>query len=363
MKILHICHHFYPCVGGLETHLLDLCSHLVKLGHQSDVLCLDTCAKSRKKLKHSEVYKGIGITRIPYLDMKYYKISLPPKMLKMIKEYDIINVHAIGFFSDIFLLTKKIHRKPVILTTHGGFFHTKDMRQLKNFYLKWSKKILKKADKIVATGKVDYKIFSGMPNIELVPDSVNIDTYSKLKRNPKRNTLLHIGRIAKNKRIDLLINAVAKIKRSIPGIKLYVAGEDMEGLQKGLEMYARKLGVEKNVFFLRRVTDKKKLSMLRTCEFFVASSDYESFGISVLEAMASGVPVIANDIEAFRNLIKNGHNGYLADFSRPEEVANLIVKTSKNNLSVVSKNARKSSQQYSWERNIKKIVQIYKDAL
>ena len=241
MRILHVCHHFYPCVGGLETHLLDLCTNLKKAGHTNDVYCLNRCAHSKKRLKPLEIHNGIKIMRVPFTDMKYYKTTLPKQILKTVKKYDIINVHVMGFFSDLLLLTKKIHKKPLILTTHGGFFHTKNAKHVKTLYLKWVRMIFRKADKIIATGKIDYKIFSGLPSVELIPDVIETDKYLKIKRNPVKNTFLHVGRIAKNKRVDLLVDVVSELKKITPDTRLYVIGEDMEGIRKTLEKRIKKM--------------------------------------------------------------------------------------------------------------------------
>jgi len=156
---------------------------------------------------------------------------------------------------------------------------------------------------------------------------------------------------------------VCELKKSVPDIKLYVIGEDMEGITDTLKKKAEHLKVDKNVSFLGRVSDKKRIEMLGECEFFFSSSDYESFGISLLESMASGIPVIASDIKAYRNLVKDGVNGFLLDFSKSEKVAKLILEIRNKDLSKITNNARKSSSEYDWEHAIKKIIKIYESCL
>ncbi|MCK4335996.1 MAG: glycosyltransferase, partial [Candidatus Aenigmarchaeota archaeon] len=152
MKILHVYNHFYPCVGGIERHIEDLCINLIKLGHTSNVCCLNTCGNSKEILKPHEKYKGINIYRIPYKDLKYYKIA--PKVLNIIKKYDVIHVHGLGFFPDILSSTKRLHKRPLILSTHGGIFHTKKMLFLKRLYFNlWSRHKLRKVDRIIAVSR------------------------------------------------------------------------------------------------------------------------------------------------------------------------------------------------------------------
>ncbi len=134
MRILQVADRFYPVVGGVEKHVEDLCFNLIKLGHRADVCCLNRYAHSSKKLKSREIYRGINIYRIPYLKLSAEK-DLPyrvaPKILKIIKPYDIIHVHGLGFFSDTLSITKPFHKKPLILSTHGGMFHTKKPSPIK----------------------------------------------------------------------------------------------------------------------------------------------------------------------------------------------------------------------------------------
>src|SRR3989338_10085444 len=101
MKILHVCNHFYPNVGGIETYVKELSKNLIKLGHTSDVLCLDTKYKG-ETLPREEMVEGIKVFRTGCLDVKFYKLA--PHILKYVKDYDIIHVHAVSFFTDFFSL-------------------------------------------------------------------------------------------------------------------------------------------------------------------------------------------------------------------------------------------------------------------
>jgi alpha-1,3-mannosyltransferase len=361
MRILHVVQHFYPCSGGVEKHIYDLCKNLIKLDHRSDVLCFNTCVYERTKLPNFENIDGINVYRRPYLNLKYYKIS--PFSLKFLKNYDIIHIHSLGFFSDILVLTKYIHKKPLILSTHGAMFHTKKFLKLKNFYFHcWCRFIARGIDKTIAVSKNDERLFSQITkDITFVPNGIDIGSYQNIKRNIEKYSLLYIGRIAKNKRIDNLIQVVHLLKKEIHNVKLYIIGDDWQGIRKDLENMAKERGLSKNVIFTGRISDKEKFRYLGKAQFFVSASAYEGFGISVLEAMAAGIPVIANNIESFRNFIENGENGFIVDYSKPKEVANLILNLIDKDLSKISKNAKETSKEYDWKEVIKRIEKIYID--
>lgn len=361
MKILHVYNHFYPTIGGIERYIEDLCVELIKRGHKSDVCCLERDPVSGKKLPKKEIYKGITIHRIPcILDLKYYKIA--PSILKIVKQYDIIHIHGIGFFSDFLSLTKKIHKKPIILSTHGGIFHTSKLYFLKKIYfLFWERLMLKNFGKIIAVSKNDEKLFSRISKkVIFIPDFIDYKKFSKIKRRPKKGLLIFIGRISSNKRIDRLIELVYSLKSEGKNYELYIAGPDFEGEQKKLEELVRLRGLEKNVKFLGKISEKEKLELLSKAEFFVSASEYEGFGISVIEAMAAGVPVIVNDIEAFRNIIKNGENGFIVDFSNFNDVIYLINIKKRKKLLKISKNEKKTIRKYDVNFILKKIEKIYK---
>ena len=123
MRILHVVRQFYPCVGGIEKYTLDLCRELISRGHVSDVVTLNRTFASKALLPPTDRYQEINIFRVPYFGPNRYKLA--PGVLRFTKGYDLIHVHAIDFFVDFLALTKVWHRKPLVVSTHGGFFHSR----------------------------------------------------------------------------------------------------------------------------------------------------------------------------------------------------------------------------------------------
>lgn len=359
MRILHVCNHFNPCIGGIEKYVEDLCNNLIKSGHTSDVVCLDKCPYSDSKLIFHEKIGGINVYRLPFINIAkpYYQIT--PKVLRFVKNYDIIHVHGIGFFSDILTLTKIFHKKPLILSTHGGIFHTKKIKLMKNFYFNfWCRFIMKFVDKVIAHSKNDERLFSKISKPVLIPYSINFDDFSA-KKTADKNTFLYIGRLSKNKRVDRLLEVASYLKKRIPNFRFYIVGDGNE--RPMLEKKCKDLDLTKNVQFVGEKTGKPLLEYYFRSRFFLSASEYEGFGISVIEAMASGCIVIINDIESFRNFVKNDENGFIIGFSKPKESSELILKIIDNkNLSKISDNAKKTAKEYDWKELIKKIENVYK---
>lgn len=349
---------FYPSIGGVEKQVEDLCIHLKKLGHTSDVLCLNKSPSGKEKLKNYEKYKKIKIFRVPYLDLKFYKPAFIP--LNIIKNYDILHIHGLGFLTDILCLTKRMHKRPVVLSTHGGIFHTKTLLPLKKVYFKlWLRWLFKKIDKIIADSYQDKLLFSEITkNIMVIENSINYSNFANRKK--KKRMMVYVGRISKNKRIDHLIDMLYYLKCKLKKIKLYIVGEDWENLLEKLTKKVKEKNIEESIIFTGKVGEEEKLKIVKQAQFVVSASEYEGFGVSVIEAMAAGCIPLLNDIPVFRHFVKSDQHGLIVNYSKPKEAAKRIYDfIRKINLKKARSNAQKTAKRYDWERNIKKIEKIY----
>lgn len=365
MKILHVCGHFYPCTGGIESYVLDLSKELIRKGHKSDVVCFNTCAYSEEKLPETDIVDGIAVRRMPYLNLKYYKIA--PSLLKYVRDYDMIHIHGVGFFSDYLFLTKWLHRKPLVLSTHGGIFHTKRLSMLKKaYFFVWFRIVASGMGKIFAHSKNDLELFSKISKekCKYIPYSIHFDFFD-IKRKPEKDSLLFVGRISENKRVDNLIKCVAFLQKKNPDVKLYVVGGDW-GKQKELSALAKSLGAEKNILFEGEKHGKALLEYYKKAGLFVLASDYEGFGISAIEAMAAGCVPVLNDIEAFRLFVKDGKNGFLVNFANPEAAAKRIIEIKNlppNIMRKIENAAKNTAKEYGWTNTLKKIENFYGEQL
>lgn len=365
MKILHVTNHFYPCVGGIERYVLDLCRELIKKGHKSDVACLNTCANSKKKLPDEETIDGITVRRMPYLNLKYYKIA--PSVIRLLKDYDIIHIHGVGFFLDFLWITKAMHKKPMILSTHGGIFATKNIGAIKRIYFGTvTRTTLKSMDHVIATGRNEYAIFSKIcKNLKLIEPGIDYGKFSSIKRGHLKNTFLFVGRISKNKRIDNIIKTAGAAKKMSQEIVVRIAGEDWDGSMNDLISLSRSIGAEKNIIFAGKVTDAELMKYYAESQFFVSASEYEGFGISVAESMAAGCIPILNDIKAFRALVDDGKNGFIVDFSDPDSAAKRIIgikNLPEGAKQRIANSAKKSAMKYDWKKISAKIERLYRES-
>lgn len=369
MRVLHVIHNFLPCVGGMEAYLHNLCKYSRKARIECSVVCLNKCPQGNAKLKVHETIDGIKVERIPYIDFGIYKFS--PNVLKKVisSGADVLHIHGIGFFSDFLSITRPIHKKPIVLSTHGGIFHTKAHSKLKGFYFNnWEKFIANGFDVVAACSKNDYALFRKISkNVVLVENGMDYKFFSGAKNKAKPNTFVYVGRISKNKRVDNLIEAIAIVQRKIPNIKLTIAGEDFENLLPNLKNMVNERNLQKNVQFATgKFSPEEVRAFYVGNEFFVSASQYEGFGISAIEAMACGAIPILNDIDSFSDFIKRSGAGFIVTFEDSEVAAKTIlhaIALSRKQKGKLMRKGREFGKEFDWGKKVKEFRKIYSSLL
>ncbi|MBU1939557.1 glycosyltransferase family 4 protein, partial [Candidatus Micrarchaeota archaeon] len=251
MKIVQVTHHFSPCIGGVESVVLETSRRLVEAGHEVSVVCLDRCAKGGKILPGTGEIDGIKITRIPFIDLKYYKIA--PRVLSLITGADLVHVHGVGFFSDYLLALKGVHKLPVIVSTHGGIMHTRKMRVIKAIYGLWMPLMLNRADAVVAVSKNDRDAFSRIcagGKVRLIENGIDYARFANARWKTEKNSFIYVGRLSRNKRVDNLIETFAFLKKAGVEFKLTILGHDFDGIAEKLHGLVEKKGLGGDVMFV-----------------------------------------------------------------------------------------------------------------
>ena len=364
MRVLHVFHHYRPCLGGVETVIYELCRSFKAMGHECSVLCLDSCAGGGKKLPAGEKFPEAGVERLPFIGMQYYKVA--PFGLGKLRGFDVVHVHGLGFFADYLALTKPLHKKPLVLSTHGGIFHTKNISQVKNAYFGLWKSLLSGAfDAVVAVSQQDRELFSGRiqkERLKLVENGIDFERFSGIKRKPQAGMILYFGRIGKNKGLAQLIEAFAAFIRGGGKGRLVIAGEGPKEMVGELKALAKRLGIEKKISFTGRASENGLAGLLSKAEFFASASQYEGFGLTALEAMASGTIPLLNRIPAFEAFVEDGSNGFLVDFADAEkaglQIANAVALSQARKKAFGAK-AGAFASQFDWKGKAMEYERIY----
>ena len=321
MFIVHVVRQFHPGVGGLENVVHELAAAQVSAGHRVRVVTLDRLfnAASRQRLPATETLAGIEIVRIPYFGSSRYPVA--PSVLRHIRSADLVHVHAIDFFFDYLAWTRPIHGRTLVASTHGGFFHTSFAARLKRLWFstltRWS---MKSYAGVAAVSASDFEQFSrvrasGMVCIE---NGANVAKFHDAASSTFRKSILSIGRFAKNKRIDRLIDFVRELRRHDPEWTLTIAGRPGDLTVADVSSLIDSAGLRGAVEIVASPTDGTVKALMRDCSFLASASDYEGFGLTAIEGMSAGLIPLLSDIPPFRRLVANTGLGMIVDYAAPD---------------------------------------------
>ncbi len=367
MKILHVVRQFHPSVGGMESVVTALCDRLRRRGHQCEVVTLRRVWNDHALLPPTDVVDGLRVERIPFVGGRRY--FLAPEVLRFAAGRTIIHVHGIDFFIDFLAATKWRHRTPLVASTHGGIFHTAWAMPAKRVYFHTITRLaLAQADRIICDSAQDDRLFSAIvPAHKRVTISNGVeDAFFGIRKSVDPWLMVMVGRIAEHKGIDRAIDLLPRIRQQVPGARLVIVGPDWEGLQASLDARARARGVADAVSFAGAMDRAALMAYLARAHLVLAPSTFEGFGIAVIEAMASGTLVVANDIEAHRELIQGDQNGILVDFGDEERAVQTVVNALRlpmAQVAVMGERARASVFRFAWDRVVDQVEHVYQETV
>jgi alpha-1,3-mannosyltransferase len=341
---------------------MDLAQESISAGLRVTVLCFNRVKGVDGILPSSEAVGRLAIERVSFLDLTYYKPTVIP--LSVLRSHSLIHVHGIGAPLDYVALMKWAHKKPIVLSTHGGIFHTTAVTAVKRLYfyqfLPW---VMRQVDVVAACSRNDASIFNLVSDrVQLVENAIALKPHLDLSMDHKqKGRCLFVGRLSDNKRIDLLLSAASAARGRGAKFCLRVVGPDVEGKRRQYEDLAITLGLGDHVTFVGNIASDMLLKEYELAEVFVSASQYEGFGIAAIEAKAAGCRLLLQGNEAFGSLFESDGSALLVDFKNPGlagmAFANLINQPSDVDL----QESRWQAERYSWDRKLAVWLRIYRD--
>ncbi|MBD2256616.1 glycosyltransferase [Pseudanabaena sp. FACHB-2040] len=213
----------------------------------------------------------------------------------------------------------------------------------------------------------------GIPSVQTIPFlGIDVSTYSPARRNRQwlkpwlseqeqhNKVLLFLGRLGFEKRVDLLIQAFAKLQEKEPNCSLIIAGDGPDTVVNALKRLAKPIS---NIHFTGFLLGETKANVLASCDVFCSPSPYETFGRTVVEAMASGLPIVTVNSGAVSEYISNRVNGYLVPPDDAEGLANGIGNVLLSNSTGVVEQALKDAKQFSLDQGCENLSRYYQQLL
>lgn len=283
-------------------------------------------------------------------------------------------------------LRKSEKKKILTIHTKGGFYN--EVRNSEGgieLYGKRDTPVLKEkerfvidnADFITFPSQAAMDLFYRQNDVDNNPDKVRIiyngvdvDMITSRKHDRtifqkykiRSNASMYVLNVAEHiaqKNIMTLLSVVASIKQQ-QSMDIFLINIGKGNLSHQLNEFVLHAGLHNNVSFLGHIPNDDILDFMKMCNCFVLTSYHVIFDLVVLEALASGMPVIVSDEGGNREIIKNGYNGYLVDSQNTTNISEAIVSYNKE---VISSNAAKSVKSFSIKSMISQYEQLYKKAL
>jgi len=192
-------------------------------------------------------------------------------------------------------------------------------------------------------------------------NAINVNEFSPEVKTFDGKSVLFVGRFTYRKGIHILLEAFQKVKQKIENAHLMLVGSGY--FSSIADLLIRALNLSKNVSIIGQVKKEKLIEIYQNSHVFVLPSLYgESFGIVLLEAMASKTPVIASDSGGTKELIKNEKTGFIVKKGDAEELSEKIVELllDQNLSKKISTAAFREVKKYDWKNIAKKIEAVYR---
>ncbi len=335
MKIVHVTHSFFPySYGGRERMVFEWCRCIKNKNKVKIFTSSDKIFKTEiKNFEGIKVYYLPSIT-IPLLS-SIYRIPLLLFFFLLKEDFDICHIHDFHHFTSLIsVFVCRIKRKPVILSYHGIYKNKGILSLLTKIYELLFLKLIKNSVKVVIVSsnfskrevislyKIDKNKVVKIPNF-ISSDLLKCSGNFKEKYGIKKY-ILTVGRFSYEKGFEHLLRAFELVSEEFKNLTLVLIG-GKRGYLRVVKKLIHKLNLENRVFILVNASNEDVYSAFKNSAMVVIPSIYEPFGITALEAMFFGKPIVAFNVGGLKEIIKNGKNGILVKPRNFNGLKNAIV--------------------------------------
>lgn len=381
MNIAMITDTYFPDINGVTSSIATLSDSLKNLGHNVYIFTVSEPREMMTKIKKDPtVYR---FPSIPIFFIKPHRATAPfsVKLIRLMRELDIDIIHTqteffmgfVGMNASHYLHLPLVHTYHTMLEdyTHyiaRGYLATPRMAQV------FSRVFCNLADSvIVPTGKVEKSLqtYGVKRPIYVIPTGIDLEPFQRslfgdeeiadLKQSlgidPSHKVILCLGRVAKEKSLDLVVRSMPQIIRNHPDTRLLIVGTGPALHQ--LKSLSSSLGISDKVIFSGAAPYSEIAKYYRLGNVFVSCSVTETQGLTYYEAMASGLPVVARLDESVSSLLRDRYNARLfQDLDTLPGIIDELI-SSPEDLQRYAQNAVASVQEYSASTFAERVLQTY----
>lgn len=384
MNICMVSDLFDTPYGGVPKVIKQLSNKLIEKGNTVTIITSRYKNKAREERKN-----GLVIYRLPSINIPKsegeYALALPS--LERIYEIfrrekiEIVHCHIPSFLAFSCVRTAKKMEIPKIGTHHvlAETFSLNTMFNSENFEFLFYKVLnffYNQLDMLIGPShyainvlrkhglKVRYKIISNGIDLAIFsPNGHYEDFLSKFNLNDESLKILFVGRLMKEKGLEVLINAYYLVNKKIPNTKLILVGKGY--LQNELKKLAVELGLDGKIIFTGFISEEMLKQAYRASDIFVLPSRAETQSLVLLEASAMGLPLVGTRITAIPEMVIDGWNGYTFEPENYEDLARKIIKILSNDRLIerFSKNSLELAKKHEINNSVNELEKVYESLL
>ena len=368
MRIALVSPYDYSVPGGVNNHIGQLAREFNRLDHEARILV----PSSEQVMDKNVINTSSSIVLVPFAG-SIARVSVDPRVYQRTKRilqeghYDVLHLHEP--LTPTLSLAVLRHHDLVPQAICVGTFHA--FREVSRAYYYGApifRRLFKRLDGhiVVSGAALQYHSRYFPADYVVIPNGVDVERFHPDVRPMEqfvdgRPNILFVGRLEKRKGLTHLLDAFAWVKRDIPEARLIIVGayDDLEKIPFVLQ--SQYLGLS-DVHFVGRVTDDELARYYGTADVFCApSTGMESFGIVLLEAMASGVPTVASDIDGYRDVMDDGVQGVLVEPEQPEALAAALVSLLRDpaRRRAMGVAGREKALRYAWRVVAARVLEYY----
>ncbi|MEO8090055.1 MAG: glycosyltransferase family 4 protein [Gemmatimonadales bacterium] len=376
MRIALVTEFYYPHLGGVTEHVHNLARSLNATGHHAIVVTSNMTAprEEHDPLHPTEdpplVYR-IGTSRVIYSAGSFARITTGLRLRDQLRRIllderiDLVHVHC-GLNPMLGLLAPAVADDldiPIVATFHSWFRRS----ALCRIFRRPLQKTLDRHAAAIAVSQpvIDAHARYFSADWEIIPNGVDTDFFQPDHRSapppqPSGPELLFLGRLDPRNGLDTVLAAMPRVLERFPEARLTIAGDGP--LRPVYQRMAAQAGGQAT--FVGRVNGDRPRYYSRA-DLYLCPTTKASFGITLLEAMACGTPLVVSDITGFRELVSGGEEAVLVPMNKPGAWADAIVKllADQDRRATMSEAGRAKAAQYAWPRVAAQVLSVYRRVL
>lgn len=375
MKIGIVTEYYYPLIGGITEHVHHFAIEAKKMGHEPVIvtsLSGDRSTRTAEGIRIVRIGRSLPLFSNGSIARVTVGFGMGRRLRKVFlkEKFDIIHIHS-PFVPSLPLFAQRYANAPVVGTFHTQFdsslFLEVCHRAMRKYYDHLSGKIAV-SHLCVDSMRPFFEKFSNDfdADFDVIPNGVDIDKFDPSNKKIEKfmdgkKNIFFLSRIEPRNGLEYLIKAFQMIREKRDDCRLIIGGSGP--LKKHCERMVPN-ALKNDIHFLGQINGSRP-EYYSTADIFCFPTTKASFGITLLEAMASAKPVVAFSLEAFERIITNGKDGILCGEPSAENLAreiNRLLDDQKLRENIGT-NARVTSEKYSWKKIAEKVIDHYEEIL